>query len=85
MTDTLEEKQVLLGESVAGMRAAYPDVVVVSEAIPVAPGDALVDASSNASLVVVGSRGRGFFSGLLLGSVSQDVLHRAHCPVAIVR
>jgi nucleotide-binding universal stress UspA family protein len=85
VTDTLEEKQVLLGESVAGMRGAYPDVVVVTEAIPVAPGDALVDASSNASLVVVGSRGRGFFSGLLLGSVSQDVLHRAHCPVAIVR
>ena len=85
VTDTLEEKQLLVGESVAGMRGTYPDVVVVSEAIPVGPADALVDASSNASLVVVGSRGRGFFSGLLLGSVSQDVLHRAHCPVAVVR
>lgn len=85
VTDALEEKQVLLGESVAGIRESHPDVVVVSEAIPVAPGDVLVDASANASLVVVGSRGRGFFSGMLLGSVSQDVLHRARCPVAIVR
>lgn len=85
VTDALEEKQVLVGESVAGIRQSHPDVVVVSEAIPVAPGDVLVDASANASLVVVGSRGRGFFSGMLLGSVSQDVLHRARCPVAIVR
>lgn len=85
VTDALEERQVLVGESVAGIRESHPDVVVVSEAVPVAPGDVLVDASANASLVVVGSRGRGFFSGMLLGSVSQDVLHRARCPVAIVR
>lgn len=83
--DVIDEKAVLVGESVAGVREAHPDVVLVSEAIPVAPGDVLVDASANASLVVVGSRGRGFFSGLLLGSVSQDVLHRAHCSVAVVR
>jgi nucleotide-binding universal stress UspA family protein len=85
ITDAVEEKQLLLGESVAGLRDAHPDVVLVCEAIPVAPGDVLVDASANASLVVVGSRGRGYFSGLLLGSVSQDLLHRAKCPVAVVR
>jgi nucleotide-binding universal stress UspA family protein len=85
ITDAVEEKQLLLGESVAGLREAHPDVVLVCEAIPVAPGDVLVDASANASLVVVGSRGRGYFSGLLLGSVSQDLLHRAKCPVAVVR
>jgi nucleotide-binding universal stress UspA family protein len=81
----VEEKEVLVGESVAGTREKHPDVVLVSEAIPVAPGDVLVDASRTASLVVVGSRGRGFFSGLLLGSVSHDVLQRARCPVAVVR
>ena len=45
----------------------------------------LVDASRGASLLVVGSHGLGFFGGLLLGSVSQAVLQRAECPVAVVR
>jgi nucleotide-binding universal stress UspA family protein len=85
VTDAVEERQVLMGESVAGVRERHPDVVLVCEAIPVPPGDVLVDASGNASLLVVGSRGRGFFTGMLLGSVSQDVLHRAKCPVAVVR
>lgn len=81
----IEEKEVLLAESVAGVRAAHPDVTLVQEAIPVPAGQALVDASSNASLVVTGSRGRGAFAGMLLGSVSHDLVHRARCPVAIVR
>ena len=80
-----EDRELLLAESVAGVRADHPDVRLEQEAIPVAPGQCLVDASASASLVVVGSRGLGFFSGMLLGSVSQAVLHRASCPVAVVR
>jgi nucleotide-binding universal stress UspA family protein len=85
VTDDVEDREVLLGESVAGLREAHPDVVLATEAIPVAPGSLLVDASADATLVVVGARGHGFFEGLQLGSVTQDLIHRAQCPVAVVR
>ena len=47
--------------------------------------EVLLDAAKGADMVVVGSRGRGGFSGLLLGSVSSQVAHHAACPVVIVR
>ncbi|MGH3483702.1 MAG: universal stress protein [Nocardioidaceae bacterium] len=63
----------------------YPDVEVALDAIPVHPVRVLTDASAHAALVVVGSRGRGAFTGMLLGSVSQGVLHHAQCTVVIAR
>jgi nucleotide-binding universal stress UspA family protein len=83
--DVQAKQEALLAESVAGVRVDYPDIAIQQEAIAVAPGQALVDVSTNASLVVVGSRGLNAFAGMLLGSVSHEVLHRAHCPVAVVR
>lgn len=75
----------LLAEALAGFADQYPDVKGSAEAIPHPPQRALADASESAELVVVGSRGLGAFAGLLLGSVSQSVLHHARCPVAVVR
>jgi nucleotide-binding universal stress UspA family protein len=75
----------LLTEALAGWRDKYPAVPVSTRLIPSGAVPALIAVSHDAQLVVVGSRGRGGFAGLLLGSVSQQLLHHAYCPVAVVR
>ena len=74
-----------LHEVLQPWRDKYPEVRLLGEVVPGRPGRVLAAASEHAALVVVGTRGRGAATGMLLGSVSQAVLHRAHCPVAVVR
>ena len=76
----------VLDEAIAHVAAERPaDVEVVSKVVEAAPAAALLEAAEDAELLVVGSRGRGGFAGLLLGSVSQRCAQRATCPVVIVR
>ncbi|MBT3152233.1 universal stress protein [Streptomyces sp. CHD11] len=79
------EEERLLSEALAGFRERYPDVAVEHRTRRGGVREALIEASRSAQLVVVGARGRGGFTGLLLGSVSQALLHHAHSPVAVVR
>lgn len=61
------------------------DITTVAPQTAETAARTLVDLAEGADLLVVGSRGLGGFKGLLLGSVSQQCVQRAHCPVVIVR
>ncbi|WP_330342439.1 universal stress protein [Streptomyces sp. NBC_00557] len=79
-----QECRRLLSEIVAGRQARYPEVDLHHEVLVGHPVQVLTDASAHALGLVVGTRGRGGFTGMLLGSVSQGVLHHARCPVIAV-
>ena len=63
---------------------AQPTSVTVRAVIGF-PAEELIKASDDADLLVVGSRGAGGFTKLIMGSVSDQVMHHAHCPVVVVR
>jgi nucleotide-binding universal stress UspA family protein len=84
-TEIASQEATVVSESLAGWADRYPDVPVRSHIVRGDPVVELLDQSAGASLLVVGSRGRGGFIGLLLGSVSRRVLKRATVPVAVVR
>jgi hypothetical protein len=74
-----------LDHHLAGWSAKYPGVEIQRLVCRDRPARRLVEMSEDAQLVVVGSRGRGELAGLVLGSVGNALVHRAGCPVAIVR
>ncbi|XTZ17359.1 universal stress protein [Micromonospora echinospora] len=79
------EEERVLAESLAGLAERHPRVPVTPRVVHARSGPALTEASRQAQLLVVGARGRGELTGLLLGSVSQSVLHHSDCPVVVVR
>jgi nucleotide-binding universal stress UspA family protein len=84
--ESLEEgEERLLVERLGGWQEKYPDVEIRRVLVRDRPRHALLEASETAQLVVVGSRGRGGFAGMLLGSTSQALVQHAGCPVLVVR
>lgn len=81
----IDAANVSLAERVAGYSEQYPDVEVHKIVSPAGPVEQLLESSKNAQLLVVGSRGRGGFTSLLLGSTSQALLHKATVPLMVVR
>jgi nucleotide-binding universal stress UspA family protein len=79
-----EEQTRRLDDMVSVWREKYPEMTIHAEAVDDHPAAALASASKSGQLLVVGSRGRGALRGMLLGSVSQHLLHHSACTVAVV-
>jgi nucleotide-binding universal stress UspA family protein len=63
---------------------SHPELEVETDVLFGHPGHVMAQLGTTAGLIVLGSRGRGGFAGLLLGSVSHAVIHEADCPVMVV-
>ncbi len=80
-----EAENAVVAEQLAGWRQDYPDVAVTYRTVHGDPVDVLTRLSRDAELLVVGSRGLGGFTGMLLGSTSQRLMHDLPCPTLIAR
>lgn len=80
-----EQEEADFAEEMAGYAERYPDVAVRRILVMDRPVRSLLDESEHAQLLVVGSHGRGGFTGMLLGSTSTALLHSVDCPIIVTR
>lgn len=83
-TQAIEELREKLESGKSWLNSHYPDLSIEAEVIDGAAVDVLVEETRSAQLTVLGTRGRGGFAGMLLGSTSQGVLHHAKGPLMVV-
>lgn len=86
--DLAAENAQMLDETVDGVLAEQPDaqgVKITKHVVEGPPGPALLSQAEDASLLVVGARGRAAFPGMLLGSVAEHCVRHGACPVVVVR
>lgn len=82
---SLDEATKMLAERLSMYAEKYSEVQITYTVVHDRPARALLAHAATAQLVVVGTRGRSGFRGLVLGSTSQQLLHHSPCPVAVVR
>ncbi|MDO5504044.1 MAG: universal stress protein [Actinomycetia bacterium] len=75
----------MVEEGIADLRAEYPDVEVDIRVVRGPAAEVLTKQAADASMLVIGSRGRGGFRSMLLGSVSHKVIETASSPVMVIR
>jgi len=84
LSDLHRAAEDLLERALADVGDEAGDVEIERQVVQGAAAEVLVSAAAPGDLLVVGSRGHGGFAGLLLGSVSQQCVHHAACPVVVV-
>jgi nucleotide-binding universal stress UspA family protein len=83
--DPVGDTQSMVDEVIGSLGPDFPTVTIDGRVAEGHPAEVLVEASRHADLLVVGSRGHGEFTGMLIGSVSQHCAANAKCSVVIVR
>ncbi len=80
-----EGAQSIVREALEVVQRKYPTLLTKGEIVYGVAGQVLSDISEGASTLVVGTRGRGQLTGAVLGSISNFVVHHAHCTTTVVR
>ena len=75
----------VLKKVIVDVQSEWPHVSMTGHVTEGKPSPILAEASKGASLLVLGSRGHGEFTGMLIGSVSEYCVTHAHCPVLVYR
>jgi nucleotide-binding universal stress UspA family protein len=80
-----KSREEIIDDAVTRVLGAAPAVKIERKAVYGHPAQVLINESAGADLLVVGNRGHGGFTGMMLGSVSTHCVTHAHCPVTVIR